>query len=117
VRELPALEEVLSGLDREELKDLLLKLAERYPSLSGIIEGELALSASSGTHPVNADAIRRRLRASIQAPGYMEPYDDYWHPSGDLDEARHILKTRGASSGQTTLLAPCRSWRRSPRST
>ena len=92
VRELPALEEVLSGLDREELKDLLLKLAERYPSLSGIIEGELALSASSGTHPVNADAIRRRLRASIQAPGYMEPYDDYWHPSGDLDEARHILE-------------------------
>jgi uncharacterized Zn finger protein len=92
VRELPALEEMLSGLEKEELKDLLLKLAERDPSLTGIIEGELALSASSEPRPVNADAIRRRLRASIQAPGYMESYDDYWHPSGDLDEARHILE-------------------------
>jgi uncharacterized Zn finger protein len=92
VRELPALEETLSGLEREELKDLLLKLAERYPYLSGIIEGELALSTSPGPRPINADAIRRRLRASIQAPGYTEPYDDYWHPSGDLDEARRILE-------------------------
>ncbi len=92
VRELPALEEALSGLEREELKDLLLKLAESYPSLVQIIEGELALSASSESHPVNVDAIRRRLRASIQAPGYPELYDDYWHPSGDLDEARRILE-------------------------
>ncbi|MBA2441366.1 MAG: SWIM zinc finger domain-containing protein [Rubrobacter sp.] len=92
VRELPALEETLSGLEREELEDLVLKLAERYPSLSGVIEGELALSDSSEPRPVNADAIRRRLRASIQAPGYMEPYDDYWHPSGDLDEAHRVLE-------------------------
>jgi uncharacterized Zn finger protein len=92
VRELPVLEEVLSGLNKGELKDLLLKLAERDPSLTEIIEGELALSTSIEPRPINADAIRRRLRASIQAPGYMEPYDDYWHPSGDLDEARRILE-------------------------
>ncbi len=92
VRELPALEEVLAKLEREELEDLLLKLAERDPSLTEIIEGELALSASSEAGPVNAEAIRRRLRASIHATGFMEPYDDYWHPSGELDEARRTLE-------------------------
>ena len=84
VRELPELEEALSGLGKEELKDLVLKLAERYPYI--------ALSSSSGPRQINVDAIRRSLRASIQAQGYPEPYDDYWHPGGDLDEARRILE-------------------------
>jgi uncharacterized Zn finger protein len=111
VREMPALEEALSGLEREELIGLLLRLAEGFPSLSGIIEGELALSASSESRPVNVDAIRRRLRASIQSPGYPEPYDEYWHPSGDLDEAAAFSKARGTSSWRTTLPGPCLSSR------
>jgi uncharacterized Zn finger protein len=92
VRELPELEEALCGLGKEELKDLVLKLAERYPYLGEAIEGEIALSSSSGPRQINVDAIRRSLRASIQAQGYPEPYDDYWHPAGDLDEARRILE-------------------------
>jgi uncharacterized Zn finger protein len=95
VRELPALEEVLSGLEKEELKNLLLKLAQRDPSLAKIIEGELTLSASSGTHPVNTEAIRRRLRASIHDTGYMDPldpYGDHGYGAGDLDEARRVLE-------------------------
>ncbi len=92
VRELPELEEALSGLEREELKDLVLKLAERYPSLGEAIEGEIALSSTSESRQVNVDAIRRSLRASIQAQGYPEPYYDYWHTSGNLDEARRILQ-------------------------
>ncbi|MDP9455264.1 MAG: hypothetical protein CYG60_10355 [Actinobacteria bacterium] len=92
VRELPALEEVLSGLEKEELKNLLLKLAQRDPSLAKIIEGELTLSTSSGTHPVSTEAIRRRLRASIRTPGYMDPYGDYGYGAGDLDEARRVLE-------------------------
>ena len=91
VRELPELEETLSGLEREELKDLVLKMAERFPSLGEAIEGEIALSSTSEPRQVNVDAIRRSLRASIQAQGYPEPYYDYWHTSGDLDEARRIL--------------------------
>lgn len=92
VRELPALEEVLAKLEKEELEDLLLKLAQRDPSLTEIIEAELALSASSEARPVSADAIRRRLRASIHGTGYMEPYGDYGYGAGDLDEARRILE-------------------------
>ena len=70
VRELPELEEALSGLGREELKILVLKLAERYPYLGEAIEGEIALSSSSEPRQINVDAIRRSLRASIQAQGY-----------------------------------------------
>ncbi len=92
VRELPELRETLSGLSRDQLQDLLLKLAERDPSLAGFIEGELSLSSSSESPSVNAEAIRRRLRSSIDNPGYMQPYDDYWHPGGDLDEARRVLE-------------------------
>jgi uncharacterized Zn finger protein len=92
VRELPALEEMLSGLEKEELKDLLLKLAQRDPSLAEIIEGEISLPASSGTHPVNTGAIRRRLRASIYDMGYMEPYGDYGYGAGALDEVRRVLE-------------------------
>ena len=90
VRELPTLEEVLSGLDRDRLQELLLKLAERDPSLAEVIESELSLSASSDARPVNAEAIRRRLRSSIHDVGYRH-YDDYWSSGGDLDEARRVL--------------------------
>lgn len=91
VRERPALEEVLSGLDRDQLQTILLRLAERDPSLLEAIEGE-ASSPSSGAHQVNTNAIRRRIRYSIQRSGYMDPYEDYWSGGGDLDEARQVLE-------------------------
>jgi uncharacterized Zn finger protein len=91
VRELPALEETLSTLDRDRLRNLLLKLVDRDPSLAGVIEGELSLPAPSEARPVNTEAIRRRIRTGIHTPGYTDPYDDYRHSGGDLDEARRIL--------------------------
>lgn len=90
VRELPALEETLSGLDRDRLRELLLKLAERDPGLIEVIEEELSLSASTDTRQVNPEAIRRRIRSSIHDMGYRH-YEDYWSPTGDLDESRRVL--------------------------
>ena len=90
VRDLPTLEETLSGLDRDQLQELLLKLAERDPSLAGVIESELSLSASSEARPVNTEAIRRRIRSSIHDTDYRH-FDDYWSSGGDLDEARRVL--------------------------
>jgi uncharacterized Zn finger protein len=93
VHELPALEETLSTLDRDQLQGLLLKLAERDPSLTGVIEGEISLSATSDTRRVNTEAIRRRIRDSIHGPDYRHYYDDYyWHTGGDLDGARRVLE-------------------------
>lgn len=90
VRDLPALEETLSTLDRDRLQDLLLKLAERDPSLASVIESEISLSTPPDTRQVNTEAIRRRIRASIHDMDYRS-YDDYRHTGGDLDEARRVL--------------------------
>lgn len=89
VQALPALAETLSTLDRDQLRDLLLKLAERDPSLPGIIESELSLRTSAGARQVNTEAIRRRVRSSIHDMGYR--HDDYRRTGGDLDEARRVL--------------------------
>lgn len=55
VRELPALEDARSGLKWEELKYLLLKMAESYPSLVEIIERALGVigvqPSQRGRHP------------------------------------------------------------------
>jgi uncharacterized Zn finger protein len=91
VQDLPALEETLSTLEREQLQDLLLKLAERDPSLADVIEGEISLLASSDARPVNVEAIRRRVRSTLQPQGYMDPYGDYPHTGGNVNEARRIL--------------------------
>jgi uncharacterized Zn finger protein len=70
IRDLPALEEVLSSLGKDRLRDLLLKLAERDPSLAAVIESELSLSTSPDARPVNAEAISS---------------------GGDLEQARRVL--------------------------
>lgn len=90
VEELPALEETLSGLDRDQLQKLLLKLAEREPALAEIIESELSLSAARESRPVNPEAIRRRIHSSIHDLGHRY-YDDYPKPAGELDEGRRML--------------------------
>ena len=90
VRERPALEKVLSGLDRDFLQTILLKLADRDPSLADVIEGEISLHAPSGDRPIDTDSIRRRVRSSLGRGGYPDPYEDYGY-GGDLDEASRVL--------------------------
>ena len=94
VQDLPSLEETLSTLDRDQLRDLLLKLAERDPSLTGVIEGEFSLSA-------NTEAIRRRIRSCIHGRGY----DGYWHTGGDLDEAWSLIRAGDSRSALPILEA------------
>ena len=90
VRELPALEETLSGLDRDQLRGLLLKLAEYDPSLTSVIEGEISLSAPSTGSAVNAEAIRPRLHSGVSNMDHRD-YDDYWSPGGDWPDYRERL--------------------------
>ncbi len=56
VGEQPALQEVLSGLGRDELESILLKLAARDPSLAGAIENEVS---STQTPSADRPAIQR----------------------------------------------------------
>src|SRR5258708_12192504 len=48
---LPALESLLSGLNRDQLQSLLLQLAEQEPSLISTIEKQASLLQTSSSHP------------------------------------------------------------------
>ncbi len=91
VRERPGLEELLSELDRDQLQTILLRLAERAPSLADVIESEISLLAPSEDRTIDGDSIRRRIRSGLQRGGYVDPYEDYGYGGGNLDEARRIL--------------------------
>jgi uncharacterized Zn finger protein len=98
VRELPALEEVLSGLDREQMAGVLLRLAEQDPRLADAIEGEVSLlgapssgSAESPRAGADVGSIRHRVRSIIRGLRYMQPSEAYWHVGGIVDEVRRVL--------------------------
>ena len=55
----PPLESLLSGLNRDQLQSLLLKLSEQEPSLTGTIERQVALlqtSLSDSTFSAEGDS-------------------------------------------------------------
>lgn len=100
VRELPALEEVLSGLDREQLESVFLRLAERDPHLADAIEREVSLlprapsSGSPSESPrtgVDVGSVRDRVHSIIRSLRYMQPSEAYWHVGGVVDEVRRVL--------------------------
>ncbi len=106
VRELPALEEVLSGLDREQLESVLLRMAEQDPHLADAIEREVSLpprapsSGSPSESPrtgVDVGFIRHRVHSIIRSLRYMQPSEAYWHVGGVVDEVRRVLDEAWAS--------------------
>src|SRR6266849_9765717 len=88
----PALESLLSGLNRDQLQSLLLKLAEQEPSLITIIERQVVLLQNATSQPttpspkaapkpaiaVDTKAIRRQVRASIHSLDRMRSSEAYW---------------------------------------
>lgn len=103
VRDQPAIEEVLSDLDREELQGILLRLADRDPRLADAIEREVSLAQghSSGSLEasrikVNAGSIRHRVHDAIRSLDGMRPSEAYWHVGGVVEEVRRILEVAWA---------------------
>lgn len=86
VRETPSLEELLSGLDRDRLLDLLLRLAERNPSLADAVESELSVTPETA----DPDSVRRRIRSELR--DYAQPYETYGRYGGDPGEGRRALE-------------------------
>jgi uncharacterized Zn finger protein len=109
IEERPTLETILADLDRDQLQGLLLKLAERDPSLPDVIEGLLVRSpATKGARPapITAAMVRRQVQAAFQRNGYSDDYPDdedgeYWDDEGgiwdlvmtDLDEILDSIRT------------------------
>ncbi len=96
IEERPPLTELLSGLDRAALQDLLLGLAARDPDLADAIEARIPLltrptgvpaestapiPAPRPRHtPVDPNAVRRQVRAALR--DRVSSYDDYDDDSG-----------------------------------
>lgn len=99
VDERPALEEVLSGLDREQLRGVLLRLADQDPHLAVVIEADVSLqrtlsSRSTDAHGAGVDvgSIRSQVHSVIRGLQSMRPSEAYWHVGGVVDEVRRILE-------------------------
>jgi hypothetical protein len=101
-----ALESLLSGLNRDQLQPLLLKLAEQEPSLIATMEKQVALLCSSSSQPttpspltppkpalvVDTKAIRRQVRSSIHSLDRMRSSEAYWHVGAVVNEIRQLVE-------------------------
>lgn len=118
IEERPPLVTLLSGLDREQLQGLLLKLAEQMPSLQETIEEELSqksvsakavdivgttdasnttaqgAGAGSGKSQrvrVDTNAIRRQVYSALHSLDRMSGSQAYYHVGSVLDEISNIV--------------------------
>jgi uncharacterized Zn finger protein len=116
VEEQPALEDLLSGLSRDQLQALLVKLAARDPSLSDDIAAHVALlgatsaatsaigaaiapeaaaiaspNTPSPSTPVDPQPFRRQVRAILHGADRMRRSESYRHTQGIVDEVRQVL--------------------------
>jgi uncharacterized Zn finger protein len=123
VEERPTLDELLAGLDREQLRDLLLHLAARDPHAADEIESQIGLShappdeGEAGTPfpdapqrrtPVDPRPIRRQVSAILHSLDRMRPSEAYWHVGSVVNEVRQLLdQVQGfieAGDGRNALL-------------
>src|SRR6266516_478567 len=101
-----ALESLLSGLNRDQLQALLLKLAEQEPSVITPIKRQAILlhpSASQPTTPpqqatpkpaiaVDTKAVRRQVRSSIHSLDRMRSSEAYWHVGAMVNEIGQLVE-------------------------
>ena len=102
----PALESLLSGLNRDQLQSLLLKLAEQEPSFISTIENQVALLRNSSSQPttppqqatpkpfiaVDTKAVRRQVRSSIHSLDRMRSSEGYWHVGAVVNEIGQLVE-------------------------
>ncbi|HYB01400.1 MAG TPA: hypothetical protein VED37_14370 [Ktedonobacteraceae bacterium] len=101
-----ALDSLLSGLNREQLQLLLLKLAEQEPSVLATIERQARLLQTSSSQPTTASsvappkpsiavdtkAIRRQVRSSIHSLDRMRASEAYWHIGAVVNEIGQLVE-------------------------
>jgi uncharacterized Zn finger protein len=102
----PALESLLSGLNRDQLESLLLKLSEQEPSLIATIERQIALLRIHSSQPttpspmaslkpaitVDTKAVRRQVRSSIHSLDRMRSSEAYWHIGAVVSEIGQLVE-------------------------
>jgi hypothetical protein len=101
-----ALERLLTGLNRDQLQALLLKLAEQEPSVIATIERQVTLLQISSSQPttppqqatpkphiaVDTKAVRRQVRFSIHSLDRMRSSEAYWHVGAVVNEIGQLVE-------------------------
>ncbi len=110
IEERPTIEALLSDLNSEQLRKLLVQLTEEKPHLVKVIEvkaieEQLALLSlnspvteassspkiSSQTAQVDTKAVRRQLRAVMHSLDHIRPSEAYWYTGGVINAVDHLL--------------------------
>ncbi len=103
VEERPPLATLLADLDRDQLRGLVLALADRQPALDAAIEAQVqTLRAAPAAvpagragprqrqSPLDGAPYRRQVRAALRSLDRMSGSEAYWHVGGVVDEVRAI---------------------------
>ncbi len=101
VEERPTVEEMLTGLDREQLLRLLLRLANSDPSVADILDGEIPLLVSNSTETPTSTAqphtrrtaldtgsIRHHVRAILHSLDHLRKAKSHY-PRGQVEVLLH----------------------------
>lgn len=97
------LESLLSGLNRDQLQTLLLKLSEQEPSLASVIEKQVRLlqqtqmaTAEPKIVPkpqivVDPKNVRRQVRSALHSLDRMRSSEAYWHIGAVVGEVDQLV--------------------------
>ena len=118
----PALDELLAGLDGEQLRGLVLDLATHSPGLANELEDRIALLCTAlddvkGTETtapsprrttVDPKPIRRRVSGILHSLDRMRPSEAYWQVDSVVSQVGQVLDQAqsfvGAGDGENALV-------------
>lgn len=96
-----SLEELLAGLDREQLRQLVVRLVEGRPDLYDPVAGAVAVLRAQAAAPARADArsapvvdravVRQRVRGILRGTDGLRASEAYWMIGGLVDGVREVL--------------------------
>ena len=113
IQEHPSIEDVIDRLDRDQLKSLIVKLAQRQPDLADRIEfiaQDLAGTPEEAANrpTINPDAVRRRVGRILYGAGYGRSSRDYWSADDVIAGLAEILgdvsEDLDQNNGQNSLV-------------
>ncbi|MBN1890418.1 MAG: SWIM zinc finger domain-containing protein [Thermoflexales bacterium] len=96
----PPMEEALTGLGRDQLQTVLLKLAEAMPGAIEAIENHLDLlrpappaqdTPQARRTSVDPRPIRRQVRSILGSLDHLDPSAAYWHVGDVVNQVRQML--------------------------
>ena len=107
IEERPTIEAMLSDLDQDQLRELILELVDYQPDLAAVIQSQISLMQVADAEtamesepslprkrqkPLDADSLRRQVQSAIRSMDYTKRYDDYWQADDVTDDLDKILE-------------------------